>query len=91
MIMNKTKCPHSKKSFNDSLKRYILGSASNSLKFSVNFGLQAGLSIFGSRYGNMAGNAGSRLGELITKKIGCSTEDMKGWYHHCPYCGHIWE
>ena len=92
--MSKTKCPKCKRSFDDDLKRYVVGSATNTIKFATNFGLRLAGGAIGGAVGlgnEMAARAGGRVGKELAEAIGCGEEDWTGWQHKCPFCGHRWD
>ena len=89
--MAKTKCPKCHRSFDDDVKRYVWGTVTNTAKITTNVALQIGGTLLGGMLGKVAARGGGRLGEEAAKYIGCGVEDMKGWWHKCPYCNHEWE
>lgn len=90
--MSKTKCPKCHKSFSDDFNRYVLGSATNTLKFAANIGLQAGGLLLGMSFGEHAAHAGAHGGKQLAESIGCDLDkDLNGWKHKCPYCGYQWD
>lgn len=89
--MSKTKCPHCNKAFNDDFKRYVIGSATNTIKFVTNIGLRFTGGTLGAPFGQMVQRAGGRLGKELAESIGCGEKDMNGWQHKCPFCGHRWD
>lgn len=93
--MSKTMCPKCHRTFDDDIKRYVLGSITNTLKFSTNMGLRLAGGAIGGALGLPFGNATiargcGRAGGELAKSIGCGEEDWDGWAHKCPYCGHKW-
>ena len=89
--MSKTKCPKCHKSFSDDFNRYVLGAATNTLKFAANIGLQAGGLLLGMPFGEHAAHAGAHGGKQLAESIGCGEKDLNGWRHKCPYCGYQWD
>ena len=88
--MGKYKCPQCHHLFNDDLKRYVIGSTTNSIKFATHIGLRFIGGTLGAPFGEMTRRAGSRLGKEFAESIGCGEKNMTGWHHKCPYCGHRW-
>ena len=91
--MGKTKCPHCHRIFDDDLKRYVIGSITNTVKITTHLGLR----IAGGSLGTFVGlgneyvaRAGGKLGKEIAESIGCGEKDLTGWHHKCPSCGHRW-
>lgn len=84
-----TECPACHKNFNDTFKRYVWGSTTNTAKFVVGIGLPVGLSLLSAPLGKMLSNGAGRLGEEIAKELGCAPDaNLNGWDHKCPFCGH---
>ncbi len=92
--MSKTICPKCKRRFNDDVKRYVVGSATNTLKFATHIGLRLAGGMLGGVIGlgnEMVARAGGRAGKELAEAIGCGEHDMNGWQHKCPYCGYCWD
>lgn len=84
-------CPNCKKEFDDDFKRYVIGSVTNTIKFSTGMALRLGGIFLGMPFGHRVAHLGSHLGEKIAKEIGCDIEkDLHGWKHECPFCGYCW-
>lgn len=92
--MSKTKCPKCKRMFDDDLKRYVVGSATNSIKFVTHIGLRLAGGALGAAIGfghEQVARAGGRAGKELAEAIGCGEKDLTGWQHKCPFCGHRWD
>lgn len=84
-------CPNCKKEFDDDFKRYVIGSVTNTIKFSAGMALTIGGVFLGMPFGHHGAHAGGDLGGKIAKEIGCDPDkDLHGWEHECPFCGHRW-
>lgn len=93
VIMSNTKCPKCGKVFDDDLKRYVVGSLTNTVKYATHMTLRIGGGIAGGAFGlgnEMAARAGGRIGKEIAEGIGCGENDFNGWDHKCPSCGYVW-
>lgn len=89
--MSKTICPKCYRSFDDDLKRYVVGSVTNTVKFVTGMGLTLGGMLLGMPFGEHAAHAGAHGGKELAESIGCGDNDMNGWQHKCPYCGNKWD
>ena len=88
--MGKTKCPRCHRFFEDDFDRYVVGTATNTLKFGVNMVCRLSGSALGGFLGNTMGKIGGKVGGAIADSLGCGIKDMNGWHHKCPYCKHKW-
>lgn len=90
----KLKCPKCHRYFKgDIINKYVVGTATNTLKFVVNGTLRLGGAALGScipMVSETAGRIGGRAGSKLAESVGCGIEDMNGWQNHCPYCSHKW-
>ena len=87
----KIQCPQCHRYFReDYFDKYVMGTVTNTLKF----GTFASCWLAGNTLGSFLGTTGARLGGKagteLAKNMGCGTENMDGWKHHCPYCKHKW-
>ncbi len=85
-------CPKCKKEFNDDFKRYVVGTATNAIKFTTASALVLGGTMLGMAFGHHGAHLGNEAGTKIAEGIGCNLDkDLNGWKHKCPYCGYQWD
>ena len=63
--MGKTKCPRCHRFFEDDFDRYVVGTATNTLKFGVNMVCRLSGSALGGFLGNTMGKIGGKVGGAI--------------------------